>query len=323
MVARNRKQKKNNKAVVKRPAKPRALNNYSMATDAYSALLANPCTGPMVGPIGATQKGYITRFEKTFMVPITYGAGNTTTCFGLRWTPGIVDPNTTQSDTLDGRVEGVASATLGSVWLTNDESPGFAFLQSTATSARCLAACAQFTYTGTELNRQGVLGSFISDGSRLVTTASADQLNSLSVSRSRVMDGMFEVVWKPNDYDVNFSHFNSSATPEQRAKHSALWVSGVQLSPISPANASIMVRLVAVYEWTPGTDDGIIVPTAAPGSGETLATAVRNAYARGARFGELMHHGYNTYKSVRNAVAGVGAYAYGLGRTAAPLLLTM
>lgn len=329
MVAKNKKtskkQQQQRAQASKRPRVPRGMRLASSA-DTYADLLADPCRGPLVGPIGATQKGYITRFEKTIVVPATYVDGTTknTTCFAIRWNPGVIDPSATAQDTLQGRVEVASNATLSTAaFLTNDESPGYTFINTTATSARCLAACMQVTYTGSELNRQGVVGSFVSSASLAFSSTNAETLMGITQSRSRVADGMFEVRWKPNDYDVNFSHFNQSASTEQMAKHSALYLVGQNLSPTTSANTAIMVRLVAVYEWTPDANEGMIVPAAPPGSAETLASAVRRAYEKGAAFGELVHAAHGTYQRVRNAIAGVGAYAYGAGRSVAPLLLTM
>lgn len=243
----------------------------------YVALLKDPCNGPLIGPVGACNGGYITRFEKTVYVAAAAGE----TCFAFRWTPGALGTDGALNDglTISGATTDTGALTQR---FTNADAPGFTYLSNTATNYRCLAACAQISYIGSEVNRAGMIGSGIGTGARNYTNV--NQLYSTSMDRSRVPDQKLDVVWEPSDGDLTYTPVTATAqTLTVRATKNAILLSGVAVP-----NNTISIRMVVVYQWTPQSDDGMIVPNQVPGTGHTLATVLRVARTVGLHAGMLM-----------------------------------
>lgn len=258
----------------------------------YIALLKDPCNGPLVGPVGATANGYITRFESTITVnpnqPNWY----------IRWTPGAMSFTASNPDGLRGFESATVTGALVSTF-SNDEAPGYSFLHSTCTTYRCLAACAQIRYTDTEVNRRGIIGTTICTGVRDV--ANIKEAMNITVDRARVPDQSLEVLWQPGDGDELFTTRQTSThDSETSGRKNAIWLAGTGCLA-----ASVSVRLVVVYQWTPASDDNIILPVPAPGTGVTMARVVQMARQAGFVAGHLIK-GYATgglYGAAREAAS--------------------
>lgn len=251
----------------------------------YIQLLKDPCNGPLVGPVGATANGYITRFETT--VSVAPNNGN----WVLKWTPGALYSNATDATGLYGvdsaSLTGAQVQTLQNGTGALPGAPGYAFLTGTCQTFRCLAACAQIRYTDTEVNRKGVVGSTICTGAR--TWSNIGQAFSITVDRARVPDQALEVLWQPGDGDETFTSMVAT-TPdvETLARKNAILLAGSGC-----LTGSVSVRLVVVYQWTPGSDDSIILPVPTPGTGITMARVVQLARQAGFVAGHLIK-GYTT-----------------------------
>lgn len=244
----------------------------------YVALLKDPCNGPLVGPVGATANGYITRFEKT--LEINTGQPN----WGFIWTPGALASTSVQDGGFNSYVTATPSAAFNTASLLylNDAAPGYAFLAATCQTFRCLAACVQVRYTDTEVNRKGIVGSTICSGARSV--ANATEGLSISVDRARIPDQSLEVLWQPGEGDEMFTPVSSSVLDlETRARKNAICLTGTGCQ-----NGSISVRLVVVYQWTPGSNDSIILPIPTPGTGVTMARVIQLARQTGFVAGHLI-----------------------------------
>lgn len=248
----------------------------------YIALLKDPCNGPLVGPVGATANGYITRFEVT--LPVNPAQAN----WVLRWTPGLLSstgPNTDGLYTTEALT--TATAISGTVLYANSSAPGFTFLQNTCQTFRCLAACAQVRYTDTELNRRGIVGSTICSGARTFTNIG--EAFNISVDRARVPDQSLEVLWQPGDGDELFSALQTAAyDTETSGRKNSILLSGTGCTA-----GSMSIRLVAVYQWTPGSNDSVVLPVPKPGTGVTMARVVQLAQQAGFVAGHLIK-GYAT-----------------------------
>lgn len=267
------------------PAKriPRApVMDGMVAVRDYISLLKDPCNGPLVGPIGASQGGYITRFETTISLAASAGE----TAFTLFWAPGLLNNVAAAGDPAGYNSSLVITgATTGSGALSirhaNQSAPGRNFLNTSCQSFRVLAACAQVYYVGTEVNRAGYLGSTRSTGAR--TWSSADQALSVSTDRARVPDQKLEVLWEPSDGDVQFRSFTQVPTDEVKAGANAINLAGANLP-----NNTVQVRLVQVVQWLPQSDEGIILNHIPPGTGVTLAAVLRTARQAGFVAGKLL-----------------------------------
>lgn len=265
-----------------RPQRQVMVAPIEKAVRDYISLLKDPCNGPLVGPVGATANGYITRFETTVVV----NPANPT--WVLRWAPGALSFTVATANS-EG-LYAAESATIGGVLtqgLSNNAAPGYSFLDSTCQTFRCLAACAQIRYTDTEVNRKGVLGSTICSSARVIPT-SGDAF-SITVDRARVPDQGLEVLWQPADGDEDFTTRQTAVhSDEFRGRKNAILLSGQNCLA-----ASVSVRLVVVYQWTPGSNDSIILPIPTPGTGVTMARVVQLARQTGFVAGHLLK-GYAT-----------------------------
>lgn len=276
----------NGKKQPKRTQQPKARVPRAMAQPAvekavrdYIALLKDPCNGPLVGPVGATANGYITRFEAT--INVNPAQPN----WALRWTPGCL--NTTAGNGAGLQVEEAATGTGTPILIrTNVHAPGYSFLSGTAANYRCLAACAQVRYTDTEVNRRGVIGSTISSGLR--AWANIDQALSVTVDRARIPDQALEVLWQPSDGDETFVPIANVPDDETRGRKHAIFLAGTGCT-----TAAVSIRLVVVYQWTPQSDDNIVLPVPMPGTGVTMARIVLLARQAGFVAGHLLK-GYAT-----------------------------
>lgn len=246
----------------------------------YIALLKDPCNGPLVGPVGATANGYITRFEKT--IPINPTNPN----WYLKWAPGCISFAANGDGLYTADMASAATTPLVQLY-NNTDAPGYAFLNSTCQTYRCLAACVQVRYTDTEVNRKGVLGSTIGTSARSV--GNVNEGMSITVDRARVPDQSLEVLWQPGDGDEMFtSRTTVGHDIETTGRKNAIIMAGTGCLA-----ASISLRLVVVYQWTPASDDAIVLPIPTPGTGVTMARVIQLARQAGFVAGHLIK-GYAT-----------------------------
>lgn len=288
MVAKRPKVKQNKaKAKPKRTQQiinrvPRAMGQPAVekAVRDYISLLKDPCNGPLVGPVGATANGYITRFETTLVVNPAQPN------WVLKWAPGLMSFTAANVDCLYG-LEGATTGGALATIITNNSAPGYTFLNGTCQTFRCLAACAQIRYTDTEVNRKGVLGSTISTGARGFNTNA--EAFSITVDRARVPDQSLEVLWQPGDGDEVFTSRQAAVhETETLGRKNAIFLAGQGCLA-----ASVSIRLVVVYQWTPSSDDSIVLPVPSPGTGVTMARVVQLAKQAGFVAGHLIK-GYAT-----------------------------
>jgi len=165
--------------------------------------------------------------------------------------------------------------------------PGYAYLSNNATTFRCVAACAQVSYPGTELNRSGILGMGVADAAVIgvnVQTAdgganiniNAGQLRTLCQHVERMPAGVTEVRWFPGEDDAKVyapgaNHLSRANECEGR--------NGILISASGfPVSTGIRVRCVAVYEVSLGAGQGQVASIAPPPSNNTPNQIVKALY---------------------------------------------
>lgn len=292
----------------KQPKRQQGANfasELSLASKRYAALLADPCNGPLVqSPFGAGSGGLVSRFESDFLVGWSATSTNTAVAFA----PAI--------PMVYGEGAALTSDTAAINWATTTASPGRAYLLSNARSFRCLSACIQVYWPGSELNRSGII-SLGQAGAQeaLSTVLTVSQLRSSSQYVERMPERMSEIIWRPTDAEVAWNTPNDTTDMD---RFSALYVTASGI----PVSTGIRVRVVAVYEWIPRPDlaGGMVLPTAKVGTSDTLGGIVSALD----KFGDWMYHGAGaTAKAVSSLVAGgtaVGRVANGTYRVARALL---
>jgi len=135
--------------------------------------------------------------------------------------------------------------------------PGSTFLAGVAGEVRPVAACLQLMYTGTELNRAGVVNRSQINGNEAILYSgnTADTIATSCPMECRMPDsGPLEVKWAPGVLDGDFAYVGTTQTTGQRGAVAFVW-RGL-------GSGSIKVRATVVYEWRPTPAEGIIAPSA-------------------------------------------------------------
>lgn len=278
------KAKKKGQMVRKRRALqvPRGLPGGSPAA-AYANLLMNPCTAPLVHPVGPGQGGFLARVETDFLL----GNGATDTAGFFRWAPGAICLGTSGDAGLAWSVgvNDTTSLTAGG-GNANLYVPGYQYLTGNARSARCVAACIQVYWPGTELNRQGIISGVVapSETIALLPTATAITVASVRAGSGftqRMPTEKMEIRWSPSPSDLLYEATN--ATAAGTTGHNALIISWAGL----PVATGVRIRCVAVYEWLPQMVNGFIT-SADAGVGAPASRLLVNDVLNGLRaaFGE-------------------------------------
>lgn len=294
------------KAVQQRPRKQRKAQQRDQfgqslgdAARKYAALLADPCNGPLVqSPFGAGSGGLVSRFETDYVI----GDAPSTTAVALCFAPAIPQVWTPAAN--------LTADNLPVTWALNNGSPGRPYLLANSRAFRCLSACVQVYWAGSELSRGGVISlgqmSVQEAGSATVTVA---QLRAASQYVERMPEKCAELVWRPTEAELAW---NKPIDNSDSDRYSALYVTAGGL----PATSGVRIRIVAVYEWLPSADlsGGMVLPTTKPGSRDTLGGVLETLD----RFGNWMYHGAGSVaKTVSSLVAGgtaVGRVAGGTYR---------
>lgn len=248
--------KSNKKAIVAKPRpgkQKKTARSYSQGLDsaaaAYAALLLDPCGADLTYPVYAgSSGGILARCESTN----TFFAGSTAVGGVFQWLPGAFSVNAgnalNQFFASDTGVGG--TITFGNA-LTQ---PG-AVLANNASSIRCVAACMQVYWPGTELNRQGFVtaGNTIGNSYPVGSTQTATGGNTLLSYYSRMPGDMFEIKWRPTEADQDFNGPADNLGPLNLSGHGAITLNVAGI----PVSTGVRIRLVAVYEYLPSFSAGI------------------------------------------------------------------
>lgn len=259
---------------VPRPVGRAALDS---AARQYAELIANPCGGKLTNTIWpGSSGGMVMRAETDNILfsGVTETAGVYVLC------PGIVRGYTNNvSLTSDTLVTALGPA-VGGV-------PGDTFLPQNAGSVRCVAACLQLSFPGSELDRSGIVSLGVVPLASLtnnITTASGGGNTSVSAANIRTMcqhtertpQNMAEVTWFPGAGDMmpfqigNPTLANNTAIDEASEKNCLVaTVAGLK------AGVGLRVRTVCVYEWIPSTGKGFVATVEPPRSNNTLTDILR------------------------------------------------
>jgi hypothetical protein len=251
---------------------------------AYANLVRNPCYGRLVPPAySGSAGGILTRFETDFIV----NAQAADTGAFIAFTPGILGTAATTYGTVMGATGTILSdsATIVPQALPTRQ-PGVGLTASMA-AARCVSACIQVSFMGSELQRAGICSVGQLTYQDLNGTFSLATLRSLSETVVKIPDGELELKLRPTAESETFYPVNAVANTNLAAQPTLVaTMSGI------PGSAGMRVRVVAVYEWLPQNSSGVVASSsntsqtantlnqvvhaldrAAPGWAATLLTA--------------------------------------------------
>jgi len=234
------------KAVVQARRSVPRFASLDAAGAAYARLLNDPCAAPLAAPVYmGTGAGYLTR--ATFDASFTQDSGY------IALVPGCWGTGATTSAVVYATGSSSGSTLAG----TYTPGPGSGFLAGVAQEARPVAACLQLMYTGTELNRAGVINRSQINGNESIGFSgnTADAIAGSFPLESRMPDSQpIEVKWAPGILDGDFAYAGTTQTTGQRGAVAILW-RGL-------GSGTIKVRATVVYEWRPTPSEGVIAPSA-------------------------------------------------------------
>lgn len=275
----------------------------------YARLLSDPCEGPLVtGPFGDGSGGIVTRFEWDAVINTSTGETGAYYAFSPAQAYGFLTPTVLVSD-----------STAFTAVANTAYSPAYSFMLGNASQYRCLSACLQITYPGTEFSRAGVvsLGQFPQAVAGGATTTSKIRAASRYVERTP--QHAAEIIWRPNNYDLEWSAPAISDAPTA-SKGSCL----IATLAGGSVTTGLRVRVVCVYEWLPTAQfgSGLVVNT---NVGSTSSNTYQDVIRTLDSFGDWMYRGAlkvgNAADSILRGLEAATAIAYGEPRRMRPLLM--
>lgn len=303
---------------------PRLMATLDRAAVEWAALLNDPCNARLTYacyPVGDSNSILMRVESDTILF-----SGSTETAGQMVFVPGLGIALTNLTP--------ATSDTSGSTLTRNASiSPGEGFIAANAASLRCVAACTQVTYPGTELNRSGVVGIGLTGAGNFLSNlttgegggnanASAQTLRILTQHVERMPSTMVECKWFPGDGDAE--SFNYALRP-------AAWgqaLNGRNAIAVSasgfPVSTGIRIRNVAVYELAllSSVASGQVQALAPPVSSSTTGSVLRFLYSKDPQWylesaAKLAAGARTAISYVRAGVKAAGMAANGLALLAA------
>jgi hypothetical protein len=172
--------------------------------------------------------------------------------------------------------------------------PGQAFLLASGESQRVVGACSGLTYTGTALDKSGIVYSGVIPFASLGTGKTIDQLITLMQHESRIPEAPLELKWSPGPAEEEYWQ-TGSVVPEGAGDRNCLVfiVLGLNFATTS-TNFAVINTLIS--EWRPEAGIGLSTPN--PSSHDVTGglEKVRSALQK------MGHWWYGTAKYAYNAI---------------------
>lgn len=258
----------------------------------HTNMVLDPCNAKIAPTAYRGMDGFVQRFARNQTVNT-----GTDQCFISIYYPqynGIFTSNVPTGATV---IPPVVFGTAG---------PGQSYLLTNSDAQRAVGACVDINYTGTELNRQGMLYMGSVKCSLFSAATTIDQLTTLLGHPQRVPDGKSSVKWIPSPIDEEY-WLTGPTSPDNSGDRNAIVVIGTGFTSASPFQ--LVTTLIA--EWQPNA--GIGIASNNPNSHDTPGGLehVRNNLQRAGTWWVTAAHtleaGYQTAKSVYRATRGVRA----------------
>lgn len=230
--AAKRKQRKSPRS--RRPAMDIRLANHLQ-------MVSDPCNAPLAPTAYRGSDGIITRFK-------------TSTDLGFPTDTAFITAFYPQYNSVWVTTSSPGSA-VSTSW--NLPGPGQSFLLSNADSQRPVGACIRCTYTGSELNRRGMLYAGVLTGNTLTGSYSIASRVSLMPFTSRVEDGVLECRWVPSSASEHYWNTGAVA-PVEVGDDMVIVIMGTGFD----SNTTFNLSYTGIYEWRPKFNTGFSEPTA-------------------------------------------------------------
>lgn len=195
------------------------------------------------------------------------------------------------------------------------QTPGRQFLVDGAQAFRAISACMQVYWPGKEIDRAGIISLARVNADVFTFNTTVAELRSNAHYVERMPAGMAEIVWRPNETDLQFTEVEGSRADTAIGKR----LSGLMVTAAGyPANSGgVRIRVVVVYEWIPKQTLGFKLGTSSGSTGVTLGSVLHALDATGDWMYRASHAAGRAMSSLAAGVGGilsVGNGARRLGR---------
>lgn len=144
------------------------------------------------------------------------------------------------------------------VYASNTAGPGQTFLLASGASQRAVSACCNLSYTGTELDRCGIIYSGVVPISALAVGKTITDVAMLLQNEHRVSDEALEVKWSPGSVEEEYWE-SGATTPGGGGDRNCIVLVALGLNAASSSTYfSIVNTLIA--EWRPEPGLGLSTP---------------------------------------------------------------
>lgn len=254
-------------------------------------MIVDPCNAELGPTAYRGSDGIISRFRNVQ----TIGPSGAKTGFAFIFYPAynaIMALNANSSDSL--------------AFVPTTGGPGQSFLLASGSAQRAVGACTSISYTGTELDRSGILYTGVVPIAALGVSKTLAEIAMLLQHEQRVSDAMIEVKWSPSSIEEEYWE-SGTTTPSGSGDRNAIVVIGLGLNPATTSsNFSLINTLIA--EWRPEPGNGLSTPNPSshdvPGGLEKVRSVLQkmgNWWSTGARLAATAYNS-NIGKAVRVAV---------------------
>lgn len=225
-----KKLKRRNRARSNRAQMPQANSLLSQ----HINMIIDPCASPLTSTAYSGPEGCIQRFVATGAV-----GGGSNQASAIVVVPGGF------------RFLTANLATGSTAWTpgyTTIGFPGYTFLNTNASGARCVGACLQVHWNGAESARGGSMScgvlpaGAVKDG----VATNIDALYGLLQNRERIPAGECEVKWNPSEEDANYDICDAAVTISNFDDKNAMAVVWQ-----GPSGGVLAYTITLVYEWVP------------------------------------------------------------------------
>lgn len=253
----------------------------------HVAMIMDPCNAELGPTAYRGADGFITRFRNVVTVaPVAAKSG-----FVYVWYPAYNRGTTVNLNAGD-------AFTFAS---PNFEGPGQTFLLNQSDTQRAVGACTTLNYTGTELDRCGIVYSGVIPIATLQNVKTAADFALVLQHEQRVGDKPLEVKWSPSAAEEEYyrSALGSVEPPNPGDRNCIVFI----VLGTNPATTSCNFSLIntLISEWRPEAGSGISTPNPSshdvPGGIEKVRSILQ-------RFGNWWTGAAKTAYSVANSPTG-------------------
>ena len=266
----------------------------------YVKLLLDPCAGPLVRSVlPGSGSSYVGRYETDVIFN-----GAATDVGSLGWfCPGAISSSGLAVGNFSPITSDTTQYTPVAQPAGSGYQPGYSYLSGGSHSARCIAACIQLMWPGSEQSRAGIVAVGQSTLATINGSVSTGQARSYANKVCRTPNGVIEAKLVPNSASENWVDPGAANTAQVVGGMPALFWSCAGF----PAATGIRVRFVAVYEWVPA-ENLFGVSASNPATARSSTTSLGSVLNSMRSYGDWAYSGF-TEASQTAASLGNAMYA--------------